>query len=356
MSRVVFHGVVKRYGSLTALNRLDLEAREGEFLTLLGPSGCGKTTALRLVAGFLRPDAGTITIDGEDVTDLPPHARSIGMVFQDYALFPHLTVKENIAYGLRERRVPQPEIDNRVHELLEMVRLDNVAARYPAQLSGGQQQRVAIARAVAYTPRVLLMDEPLGALDLKLREAMQTELRRIQQELAITTIYVTHDQFEAMFMSDSITVMNQGCIEQIGTPQAIYEHPSTRFVAEFVGKINVLPARILDRCEQWLTVDVRGMRLKAPMPDDDVNGSETTVAVRPEHLRVLEPGAQADGLNVLHGVLETQSYGGNLLFMTVRVDDDLRLTAEVRPSDAPVVLGAPVQLAWTPEHSLVLEE
>ncbi|MBM3613631.1 MAG: ATP-binding cassette domain-containing protein, partial [Alphaproteobacteria bacterium] len=229
MARLTFEGVEKRFGDVVAVARLDLDVAEGSFLTLLGPSGCGKTTTLRMIAGFILPDRGRLLIDDEDVTRVPPQRRGIGMVFQDYALFPHLTVAANIGFGLVERGMAGDAIARRVADLLDLVRLPDIAGRYPSELSGGQQQRVALARAVAHTPRLLLMDEPLGALDLKLREAMQLELRRIQQELRITTVYVTHDQHEAMAMSDRIAVMNRGRIEQLDAPAAIYDSPKTKF-------------------------------------------------------------------------------------------------------------------------------
>ena len=240
MSRVALKQVTKRYGDAVAVRGIDLDIREGEFLTLLGPSGCGKTTTLRMIAGFVLPTSGTVYLGDEDVTRLPPNKRGIGMVFQDYALFPHMTIGENIAFGLTERRVDKVAIGKRVKELLELVQLSSVEHRYPPELSGGQQQRIAVARAVAYSPRVLLMDEPLGALDLKLREAMQTEIRQIQQRLGTTTVYVTHDQTEAMHMSDRIVVMNDGRIEQMGSAEEIYDRPVTRFVADFIGQINLL--------------------------------------------------------------------------------------------------------------------
>jgi len=220
MSHVKINNVVKRFGDFTALHELNLEIEEGEFLSLLGPSGCGKTTTLRLIAGFIQPTRGSIILGDEDVTMVAPQHREIGMVFQDYALFPHMTISENIGFGLRERGYPKAQTETRVADLLDLIHLADVGDRYPAEVSGGQQQRIAVARAVAYPPKVLLMDEPLGALDLKLRETMQIELRRIQQELKITTVYVTHDQTEAMNMSDRIVVMNTGRIEQIAVSAA----------------------------------------------------------------------------------------------------------------------------------------
>ena len=226
MSNVSLRGVTVRYSQVTALYPLDLDIAQGEFLTLLGPSGCGKTTTLRLIAGFIAPNAGKILFDGEDVSRVPPNRRQIGMVFQDYALFPHMTIAENIGFGLRERGASRGAIARRVRELLALIHLPDVADRHPSQLSGGQRQRVALARAVAHPPRVLLMDEPLGALDVKLREAMQVEIRTIQRALGITTIFVTHDQAEAMSLSDRIVVMNHGRVVQMGTARDLYERPA----------------------------------------------------------------------------------------------------------------------------------
>ena len=240
MPKVRLEGVERRYGATIALESLDLDIRDGEFLTLLGPSGCGKTTTLRIIAGFVDPTAGRVLVDGRDVIHLPPSRRDVGMVFQNYALFPHLTVAENIAFGMKQRGARMDARRRRVAELLDLVRMPGYGERYPAELSGGQRQRVAIARAVAHPPKMLLMDEPLGALDLKLRELMQQELRSIQRTLKITTLYVTHDQTEAMTMSDRIVVMQAGRVEQVGEPEQIYMRPASRFVASFVGKINFI--------------------------------------------------------------------------------------------------------------------
>jgi len=355
MSRVLLSGVVKRFGDFTALHELDLEIREGEFLTLLGPSGCGKTTTLRLIAGFIQPTRGTILLGDEDVTRVAPQHREIGMVFQDYALFPHMTIGENIGFGLKERRYPKAEIDARVAELLELVRLPHVANRYPAEVSGGQQQRIAVARAVAYPPRVLLMDEPLGALDLKLREALQIELRRIQQELGITTVYVTHDQTEAMNMSDRIVVMNMGRIEQMGSAEEIYDHPRTRFVADFVGQINLLEATVLGADGELLAARTAGRNVRLAGADA-AEGDRVVIAVRPEHLRLLQSGENADGLNVIDGTVAQRTFAGNITRIYVDIGFDKPVVVETRPHEAPREAGIVVRIGWHPANATVLGE
>jgi spermidine/putrescine ABC transporter ATP-binding subunit len=356
VSRVTMAAVSKRYGPVVALETLDLEIQEGELLTLLGPSGCGKTTTLRLIAGFVEPTSGRISMDGEDVTDLPPQKRSIGMVFQDYALFPHLTIEDNIGFGLRERGVGRADIRRRVGDLLDLVRLPGVERRYPSELSGGQQQRVAVARAVAHPPRVLLMDEPLGALDLKLREAMQFELRRIQQALRITTVYVTHDQGEAMTLSDRIAVMNGGQLVQLGTAADVYGRPRTRFVADFVGKINLLDGRLVGDREGFWVVEVARARLEAPRNGSPPRGSAITVGVRPERLSLLGPEAHAGGRNTLKGTVVRTSFTGNLLHVAVDVGEGLVVVVELRAGERSYPVGAEVQVAWDREQALVLFE
>ena len=271
-------GLVKRYGETAAVAGVDLDVRRGEFFTLLGPSGSGKTTTLRMIAGFERPDEGSVELAGEEVSGRPPFERDVNTVFQDYALFPHLSVSDNIAYGLRVKKVPKPERRTRTDEALEMVRLPGLGARKPGQLSGGQRQRVALARAIVNRPRVLLLDEPLGALDLKLRQEMQVELKRIQQEVGITFVYVTHDQEEALTMSDRLAVFNEGRIEQVGDPAEVYEHPASEFIAGFVGVSNVL----------------------------ERSGHRFTI--RPEKVRIVNGGH--DGLHTEAGVVRDVSYVG----------------------------------------------
>jgi putative spermidine/putrescine transport system ATP-binding protein len=355
MSAVSLNKVVKRYGELTALYELDLEIQEGEFLSLLGPSGCGKTTTLRLIAGFIHPNEGSILLGNEDVTRVAPQHREIGMVFQDYALFPHMTISENIGFGLKERNYPKEQINKRVGDLLDLIKLSDVGDRYPAEVSGGQQQRIAVARAVAYPPKVLLMDEPLGALDLKLRETMQVELRRIQQELKITTVYVTHDQTEAMSMSDRIVVMNTGRIEQIGDAEEIYNEPKTRFVADFVGQINLLDAKITGELGDVLQAQTMGVDISIPHNGVSESGA-VSIAVRPEHLKFVEPDAIEDGFNVISGTLSGRTFAGNLTRSYVDVGNEKPIVVESRPEDAPKEMGAQLSVGWKASDTKVLVE
>ena len=323
-------GVRKSYGSVLAVAGVDLVVDEGEFFTLLGPSGSGKTTLLRLIAGFERPDAGRIELGGRDVTSVPPHLRDTNTVFQDYALFPHMSVADNIGYGLRVKGVAKPARERRVQRALQMVRLEGLGLRRPNQLSGGQRQRVALARAVVNEPEVLLLDEPLGALDLKLRQEMQIELKQIQKDVGITFVYVTHDQEEALTMSDRLAVLANGQIEQIGSPVDVYERPATEFVAGFIGISNVL------------TRD--GVRF----------------VVRPEKIRMLAEGEEADpGMTVELGRVEEVIYVGMNTRYVVHLDRGEQLVA-VRQNmdalgDAQKFEGRPVRLAWTPDHTFVLE-
>ena len=334
-SSVHLRGIHKRYGDTVAVQPLDLEVQAGEFLTLLGPSGCGKTTTLRMIAGFVSPSGGQLLIDGENVTALPPQKRRMGMVFQGYSLFPHLNIADNIAFGLIEHGVPRVQRDARVAELLDLIRLPAIGKRYPSEISGGQQQRVALARAVAYPPRVLLMDEPLGALDAKLREAMQQEIRAIQKALSITTIFVTHDQSEAMSMSDRIAVMNGGRIEQIDAPRTIYEKPHTRFVADFVGKINFLDAAIASSDGKAhvgeLPIDLGHVSAKAKP------GERVTIALRPERIG-LRPGplhdqpASTPGSLVWPATVQNVTFLGSLMHVTATLPGGQTITAETAPT------------------------
>jgi putative spermidine/putrescine transport system ATP-binding protein len=320
-------GLVKTFGEAAAVDGVDLDIARGEFFTLLGPSGSGKTTTLRIIAGFERPDAGRVELAGRDVSSLPPYARDVNTVFQDYALFPHMTVQENVEYGLRVRKVAKDERRTRAAKALELVRLGAFGARKPSQLSGGQRQRVALARAIVNEPRALLLDEPLGALDLKLRQQLQIELKQIQQNLGMTFIYVTHDQEEALTMSDRIAVFNEGKVEQVGTPADMYEHPSTEFVAGFIGTSNIL-AR---------------------------NGHSFTV--RPEKIRVLS----ADAAEGEPGVVTAAVYLGAVTRYVVDLERGGELVAlqqnlEVSSSDVRAMEGKRVRLAWKPDVEFAIKE
>jgi spermidine/putrescine transport system ATP-binding protein len=343
-SIVSLRGVAKNFGRSTVVDDLDLDIREGEFFSLLGPSGCGKTSTLRMIGGFSRPDRGTIEIEGVDVTATPPNRRNVNTVFQSYALFEHLTVSQNIAFGLRRRRVPADEIQRRVGEMLELVDLGPRANARPAELSGGQKQRVALARAIVNMPKVLLLDEPLGALDLMLRRQMQVELKRIQREVGITFIYVTHDQEEALTMSDRIAVMRAGKIEQLAEPRELYEQPRTPFVAGFIGSANLLLAR---RVGSRAVVD-GGPTLD--LPAGFAETAEVTLSVRPEHVRFGE-GAALDPS--VEGVLVDAAYLGHSVQATVNCGPGLamKLTAPVREVGA-LSVGSRVTVSWRAEDTV----
>jgi spermidine/putrescine ABC transporter ATP-binding subunit len=353
MSRVALRNVSRRYGSSIAVHPTDLEVNEGELLTLLGPSGCGKTTTLRMVAGFIAPTTGRILIGADDITDLPPNKRQIGMVFQEYALFPHLTIADNIGFGLRERGVPRRTVTKRVTELLDLIQLPEIADRYPGQISGGQQQRVALARAIAHPPRVLLMDEPLGALDLKMRETMQIELRRIQKALGITTIYVTHDQIEAMTLSDSIAVMSNGRVIQRGSAQEIYDHPATRFVADFVGQINFLEGSLTGRDGDWDVMRVRDNHLR--LPRQTTTTPKVTLGIRPQNLLISASETHVDGHNQLPGIVTGCVFNGNLCQFRVAIEG-MEWSVETRPGDHDLPDGTAVFVSWQPGQAVVLQE
>ncbi|WP_315744308.1 MULTISPECIES: ABC transporter ATP-binding protein [unclassified Bradyrhizobium] len=294
---ISFRQVTKRYQTLTVVDHLDLDIARGELVSLLGPSGSGKTTLLMMLAGFEQPTSGTIAIDGRRIDQLPPYKRNMGVVFQNYALFPHMTVADNIAFPLKMRGVTKAETSERVTRALDMVKLTTMATRKPAQLSGGQQQRVALARALVFEPQVILMDEPLGALDKKLREQMQLDIRDLHRRLGLTIVFVTHDQDEALTMSDRIAVFNHGRIEQIGTPQQIYDLPSTPFVAEFIGETNLLPCRIAQRTEDALSLmSESGLSLSARATAPPINEARVQISIRPEAIRINDPAPAANGL------------------------------------------------------------
>lgn len=360
MSSIRLDAVSMRYGDVVALDRLDLDVADGELLALLGPSGCGKTTALRLMAGFLKPSEGRILFDDVDVSALPPHKRNIGMVFQDYALFPHLTIADNVGFGLRERGIRGAEAARRIDELLDLVKLPDMRQRYPNQLSGGQQQRIALARAVAAKPIVLLMDEPFGALDQKLREAMQEEVVRIQRQMQITTIFVTHDQAEAMAMAHRIAVMSEGRIEQLASPERIYHEPANRFVAEFVGKVNLLEARALQLSDGLVVLDANGVSLTARRPHWVASGMTVDVVVRPECIALLPAAAagdeaRSDGRNSLEGVIAGRRFAGSVLQVSVVTPLHGSWLVETRPDEPLGREATPVRLAWDPGKTVLLQ-
>jgi spermidine/putrescine ABC transporter ATP-binding subunit len=356
--------VTKRYDRVVAVDEVTLQVRPGEFLSLLGPSGCGKTSLLRLIAGFLSPDAGSIAIGGRRMDGVPPYDRNLGMVFQSYGLFPHMTVAENIGFGLKMRGLPRRAAGQRITQALELVRLPGFEERYPKQLSGGQQQRVALARAIVYEPDVLLLDEPLGALDKKLREQMQIELKALQRTLGVTTIFVTHDQEEALTLSDRIAVMDRGQIEQLGTPADVYERPASTFVSDFIGLSNLLACRVVANGTAPILETEQGLRLApppgAPLP---AVGSTVTVAIRPEKLEMVANGGdQAAGFGFAGVVTDTVYVGASTHYhVALPGGDRLVVARQNRSRDegsavAQIDRGAQVWVAWEPRDVVVLGE
>jgi len=347
--------VTKRFGTFTAVDDLSLTIPAGSFFALLGPSGCGKTTTLRMVAGLEEPSAGTISIGGEDVTLARPYKRPVNTVFQNYALFPHLDVFENVAFGLRRRRAK--EVREKVGEALDLVQLAHLAKRKPHQLSGGQQQRIALARAIVNRPAVLLLDEPLGALDLKLRRQMQLELKRIQNDVGITFIHVTHDQEEAMTMADTIAVMNNGKVEQQGAPAKLYETPRTAFVANFLGQSNMLKAELKGTMGDDLLLDVHGVRLALPRSRAAAEGSELLIGVRPEKIRISPAGADASGNRLEGGIVTDASFTGVSTQYLVRMPwgQEVMVFAQNVGSEGFRSPGDRVTLSWEPAHSFALD-
>ncbi len=349
--RISLRGVSKRFGASTAVDGLSLEIAPGELVALVGGSGCGKTTTLRLVAGFERPDAGEVRFDDRVVNDVPPARRGVGIVFQSYALFPTMTVADNIAFGLRVARWPQPRIRERVGELLALTHLGGLGGRYPNQLSGGQQQRVALARALARRPEILLLDEPLSALDAKIRLRLRAEIRKIQQDLGVTTLYVTHDQEEALSLADRLAVMRGGRIEQLGRPEEVYDRPRTDFVADFIGVSNLVECRVMSAADGVL--EWEGRRLRA-VCEGVADGAAVTLAVRPEKLSVLADAPAANARNRLDGVVDVVTFLG----ATVR----LEVTVQGRPfwvdvshaQAAALPRKTRVALTWQPEDAVVL--
>ena len=354
--------VTKRFGDFTAVRTMDLDIASGEFFTMLGPSGCGKTTTLRMVAGFEEPSEGRVLLDGEDVTGRPAFKRPTNTVFQSYALFPHRSVEKNVAFGLERKKVDKAEVRRRVADELERVGLTAEAKRRPAQLSGGQQQRVALARALVNRPAVLLLDEPLGALDLKLRKQLQVELKRIQRDVGITFVYVTHDQEEALTMSDRIAVMNRGVVEQVSDPETVYERPSTTFVAGFIGVSNLMPGEVVSAngAGAELRLDA-GPTVRTPESGGAATGERAHAVVRPEKLVLDSVGADGGGGPSVEGQVESSLYLGTATQMVVRLGDDTRMTVLVPNADADARRELPgagdsARLSWSAENIHIVRD
>ncbi|WP_167648868.1 ABC transporter ATP-binding protein [Mameliella alba] len=323
MSTVTLDNIVKRFGTFTAVHPTNLEIPEGTFLTLLGPSGCGKTTNLRMIAGLLDPTEGEIRIGGKSVNNVPIHKRNLGIVFQNYALFPHKSVADNVAFGLKYRNVPSSEIPGRVQKALDLVQLPDVGDRYPKALSGGQQQRIALARAIVIEPDVLLLDEPLSALDANLREDMRVELKRIQDQIGVTTVFVTHDQSEALAMSDQIVVMSAGRVEQVGTPEEVYNRPASEFVANFLGASNIIEGTCSGKDAETVALDVPVFG-KVPVPADKapkVSEGVAKLVLRAEKLQLMPQGADTTGMVTSEAVVETVDYQGQTVRYFIRAGD-----------------------------------
>jgi spermidine/putrescine transport system ATP-binding protein len=353
-------GLTKRFGTQLAVDNVSLTVPRGSFFALLGPSGCGKTTTLRMVAGLERPTAGTVHIGEKDVTDRKPYQRPVNTVFQSYALFPHLDIGENIAFGLRRRGVDGREVRAKVAEMLKLVQMEGLERRRPTQLSGGQQQRVALARAIVNRPGVLLLDEPLGALDLKLRRQMQIELKRIQTEVGLTFVHVTHDQEEAMTMADTIAVMNEGEIEQVGTPGELYDSPATAFVANFLGQSNLIPGTVVSTDGDTVLLDVHGIRVAMPAARSQTSVRDAYIGVRPEKIRMVRAGGShhPDGIqNELTGVVTDVSFIGVSTQYIVRLPwgQELTVFAQNNGVDAGAHRGDEVILLWAPAHTFALD-
>jgi putative spermidine/putrescine transport system ATP-binding protein len=351
--------ISKAYGAFKAVADLSLQLAKGEFLSLLGPSGSGKTTTLTMIAGLLQPTQGEILLEGRPVTPLPPYKRNIGVVFQNYALFPHMTVAKNIAFPLTMRGAARAEIDKRVRSVLKLVGLPDHGGRYPKQLSGGQQQRVALARAMVFEPPILLMDEPLGALDKKLREQMQLEIKRLHRTLGMSIIYVTHDQEEALVMSDRIAVFNLGRLEQVGTPGELYERPQTRFVAEFIGESNIFPGAVASAADGFCALDASGVRLRAAATTPLPTGSRAVVSIRPERI-ALQAGAPPSGAeNAIAGRVTEVVYLGRSRKYVIRTDaghEVVSLQQSRSAAEPGFAIGDAVALRWQAEDATALPD
>ncbi len=350
-------GLNKSFGAYTAVKDLDLDIPRGSFFALLGPSGCGKTTTLRMVAGLESPTSGTITLAGEDITRVKAYRRPVNTVFQSYALFPHLDVSENVAFGLKRRKAK--DVAHQVEQMLALVELETQAHKRPAQLSGGQQQRVALARALINSPEVLLLDEPLGALDLKLRRAMQIEVKRIQTEVGLTFVHVTHDQEEAMTMADTVAVMNHGIVEQMGAPSELYENPRSTFVANFLGQSNLIKSSVVRRDADLVTVDMQGIEVSVPTARTHADGDQGWVGIRPEKVLIGAEGGQLDapGNTVPGGVISDVSFVGVSTQYLVRMPwgQELQVFAQNTGRQRMFRHGERVELSWRPEYAFLLD-
>lgn len=340
----------KSYNDKEIIKDINLDVYEGEFLTLLGSSGCGKTTILRSISGLDYPTSGTVYIDGEDVTNLEPQQRKVNTIFQNYALFPLMTVEDNIAFGLKMKKVPKDEIKKRVQEMIELVHLEGYEKRKPKELSGGEQQRVSIVRGLINNPKVLLLDEPLSALDLKLRKKMQIELKQIQKKLKITFIYVTHDQDEALSMSDRVVVLNNGKIEQIGSPVEVYEHPNSLYVADFLGEANVFAGEVIDTSPVRTTIKIKEDKEITVLSNSFKEGDKVNVIVRPENVLISKTERKT---NCLEGKIQEQIYDGAFTKILIKVDKQIIKTI-ISGNDKLYETGENVYLYWTPEDAIVL--
>jgi len=327
-SLLIIDDISKTFGLVKALQHISLQVKDGEFVSLLGPSGCGKTTLLRILAGFEKPDCGEVIIEGKNILGAPPNKRPMNMVFQRYALFPHMSVYENIAFSQFLKKRPKEEIDSKVRQMLELVQLEGYEARRPNELSGGQSQRIALARALINEPRVLLLDEPLGALDLKIRKQMQIELKKIQEKLKITFIYVTHDQEEALVMSDRIVLMNAGCIVQVDTPKGIYACPNSRFSATFIGESNILEGTITDIGKEEIVIDVEGQKILALRMEGFKAGEKVTLAIRLERVKRIAEARKPNASNQLTGKIEDVVFFGYIVRYFIRVSENLLFIAQ----------------------------
>jgi len=349
--------LVKEFTDHQAVKNINVDIKQGEFLTLLGPSGCGKTTTLRMIAGFEQPTSGTILLGGQHVENKPPYERNVNTVFQSYALFPHMSIFENVAFGLTMKKMPKEQIKEKVNDILSLVQLDGFSNRKPDQLSGGQKQRVAIARALVNSPKVLLLDEPMGALDLQLRKQMQIELKRLQKKLGITFVYVTHDQEEALTMSDRIAVMNGGRIEQIGTPEEIYEYPTSRFVAKFIGETNLFPGTVVGMNGKYAIIDAGSGNI--PVLNRDLTvGDSVFIAVRPERIQASHSPVGMDF--VIKGWYKEQIYVGAQMKTIVNISNqNMEVVVNqsvVTSQEEKLVPGKDIYLTWNPEHAVVVKE